>query len=101
RSPPRALHSFPTRRSSDLFQAKSASPVWSTARPADVGSPPPFHSIRRKYGLSGSRKFSLSSKSTTSPGRNSTTLYGPVPIGWRRSEEHTSELQSREKLVCR
>src|SRR5690606_41920433 len=29
---------------------------------------------------------------------------GDVPIvvqRWRRSEEHTSELQSREKLVCR
>src|SRR5436309_6239323 len=26
---------------------------------------------------------------------------GPVPAGVGRSEEHTSELQSRENLVCR
>src|SRR5690606_39527245 len=26
--------------------------------------------------------------------------YSPPPV-WARSEEHTSELQSREKLVCR
>src|SRR5690606_40571432 len=26
---------------------------------------------------------------------------GLVPLGKRRSEEHTSELQSRENLVCR
>src|SRR5258707_6416538 len=25
----------------------------------------------------------------------------PQPRGWRRSEEHTSELQSRQYLVCR
>src|SRR3712207_8658204 len=25
----------------------------------------------------------------------------PVTLGWRRSEEHTSELQSRQYLVCR
>src|SRR5438105_13516302 len=29
-------------------------------------------------------------------------LYGPRDrLGWRRSEEHTSELQSRVDLVCR
>src|SRR5690606_40739500 len=26
---------------------------------------------------------------------------GTADIGWKRSEEHTSELQSRENLVCR
>src|SRR5690606_39323839 len=25
----------------------------------------------------------------------------PLPVPWPRSEEHTSELQSRENLVCR
>src|SRR5690606_39907809 len=35
---------------------------------------------------------------------NSTLLLGVLAIGavvWARSEEHTSELQSRENLVCR
>src|SRR5437773_6314433 len=26
---------------------------------------------------------------------------GAVPVGWKRSEEHTSELQSHHDLVCR
>src|SRR5207302_10797946 len=81
---PRHLHSFPTRRSSDL------SPmcwrlVWTTGgrrrrcRVRSTGSRPmvvfPFwrHHCRRQ-----------------SPNR-----FSP------RSEEHTSELQSRENLVCR
>src|SRR3712207_8263074 len=29
------------------------------------------------------------------------TLYGLHPCSFRRSEEHTSELQSRQYLVCR
>src|SRR5690625_7470094 len=58
---PPVLHSFPTRRSSDL----RACPNWSaTPRPR---SPPPW----------------MTSRSPT------------------RSEEHTSELQSRGHLVCR
>src|SRR5438874_9996919 len=28
-------------------------------------------------------------------------LIGTIPLGTRRSEEHTSELQSRRDLVCR
>src|SRR2546422_7678220 len=28
-------------------------------------------------------------------------LASSAPVGWRRSEEHTSELQSRLHLVCR
>src|SRR5690606_40452005 len=37
--------------------------------------------------------------STNRPSSAATTSI--VDDGWRRSEEHTSELQSREKLVCR
>src|SRR5690606_39881750 len=34
--------------------------------------------------------------------RRAARIVRPFRIGWkRRSEEHTSELQSREKLVCR
>src|SRR5690606_40275590 len=74
------LHSFPTRRSSDL---SAAPPTWSrkspprpaSRAPAWNRSPPPSASWRR-------------------PPR-------PTPPRPRRSEEHTSELQSRENLVCR
>ena len=37
------------------FQAKSYSPVCSTARAADAASPPPFRLTVSKYGLFGSR----------------------------------------------
>src|SRR5438552_18115390 len=62
---PRDLHSFPTRRSSDLFRAPSQSGAVASA----------------------SRRRSPNSV-----------------VAWRkalRSEEHTSELQSPDHLVCR
>src|SRR5436309_7075802 len=62
----RNLHSFPTRRSSDLS---------ATARHGRSATPP-VATVRRP----------------SSPRR--------APRA-RRSEEHTSELQSRENLVCR
>src|SRR5207247_5627798 len=74
-----ALHSFPTRRSSDL-----------SAR-------------RRAAGSSATR-------TRVAPGpwpraAGSSTVARVRPIGsagrWTRSEEHTSELQSRVDLVCR
>src|SRR5690606_39850770 len=84
------LHSFPTRRSSDLRR-----------------SPPPPASL---FCASFSLSFPACSSSTSSMGSNarneaddgaddeppSATLL----LRWR-SEEHTSELQSRENLVCR
>ena len=36
-----------------MFQAKSYSPVWITARAADTASPPPFISMLSKCGLVG------------------------------------------------
>src|SRR5690606_40719281 len=39
--------------------------------------------------------------SMRSASRNWRTVLGPPPIRTSRSEEHTSELQSRENLVCR
>src|SRR5207302_4693499 len=80
-APHRQLHSFPTRRSSDLGKQPApfflyvayTAPHWPLhAHPQDIAK------YRAKYRL-----------------------------GWdelrkrRRSEEHTSELQSRENLVCR
>src|SRR5947208_9128528 len=60
---PRHLHSFPTRRSSDL--------LWQLRRR--------MHECSAPRGIAGT------------PGR----------APWRRSEEHTSELQSPDHLVCR
>src|SRR5205809_5863015 len=62
----RDLHSFPTRRSSDLATATIC------CRSTPSADPGP---------------------------RRSSTI--PTPIRARRSEEHTSELQSRLHLVCR
>src|SRR5882757_2336292 len=64
---PRDLHSFPTRRSSDLF------------------------GIGTRWTRSRRRSATVTSSCSPTPGRAITN----------RSEEHTSELQSRQYLVCR
>src|SRR5690606_41708594 len=76
-------HSFPTRRSSDL---------WPSSRPARAGAP--------------SRAPWSTPTATRSPARTSgpprvTGCAPSPPTATARSEEHTSELQSRENLVCR
>src|SRR5690606_41744654 len=68
---PRLLHSFPTRRSSDLGQLPSVE------RNVESVSPLARPILRRPTGSAQDRGL----------------------VG--RSEEHTSELQSRENLVCR
>src|SRR5687768_11751520 len=73
----RTLHSFPTRRSSDLF---SATRLRSTGRQRPSRAP--------------SRTASMIS-CVRAPSTN-VGMAGPA-----RSEEHTSELQSRLHLVCR
>src|SRR5690349_23715882 len=70
----RVLHSFPTRRSSDLYQ-----------RSCSAGA-------------------SMSCSSVTSSGacsRSGTAEAACLESVRHRSEEHTSELQSRRDLVCR
>src|SRR5690606_41610884 len=89
---PRPLHSFPTRRSSDLFTTTN-----STSKPSDCP-----------------RNMTMKPPSTMVTCRTTTRLYGramtcravilrysPDARKFVRSEEHTSELQSRENLVCR
>src|SRR5690625_6172541 len=66
---PRALHSFPTRRSSDLSR-------------------------------SGTRNFPKTHPSSLPPSAMTPMRKQQMPFRWR-SEEHTSELQSRGHLVCR
>src|SRR5688572_32652341 len=74
----RHLHSFPTRRSSDL-----ASLICTGKRYADSG--PPTSSLEFSAVPSTRASTSSSESSRSSP----------------RSEEHTSELQSQSNLVCR
>src|SRR5690606_40747430 len=96
----RSLHSFPTRRSSDLLIF------------FDLGFAPTQHRIIDEIydpKADGKHKYILQ------PGRHKVIQFGDPIIAMvlkdlsfglsfffsRRSEEHTSDLQSREKLVCR
>src|SRR5690606_41324328 len=83
----RDLHSFPTRRSSDLRETSREFPPPARRRaPRDARAPrwrrrprpPPVGWPAPRGGL-----------------------HGPWDRSDPRSEEHTSELQSRENLVCR
>src|SRR5262249_61815265 len=75
-APPRDLHSFPTRRSSDL--ARATRPARRCARRA------------------------RSARSVTALRiANCSGFFGDRLSAARRSEEHTSELQSLTNLVCR
>src|SRR5207247_6222167 len=76
-APHRALHSSPTRRSSDLGCSPSAAPPAPPRRSSTTSPPSP----------------------TTPPSTNCMPPSSPWPCA--RSEEHTSELQSRVDLVCR
>src|SRR5207248_11479331 len=83
----RVLHSFPTRRSSDLFSrwSRRAKPMKPWQKPAiSAKSCSPFSSLLR---------LPTASAATGTP--------LPKKGGGRRSEEHTSELQSPYDLVCR
>src|SRR5690606_41639578 len=94
-SPHLYLHSFPTRRSSDLGLIISTSETYWL----------PFGKLVSKYHFSptaplkfGGGRYcaSFSNKGT----RSSVSAFTKATVA-PRSEEHTSELQSREKLVCR
>src|SRR5205823_14944257 len=86
--PHRALHSFPTRRSSDLAGTSFLPPALFTLRKA---------MSKLLFGLV--RPTTVTSFSSVPS--DSVTLTLVVPSGTTRSEEHTSELQSLAYLVCR
>src|SRR5690606_40803066 len=95
----RDLHSFPTRRSSDLRVDERLF----------------FLQIRRRETLMQKEKYRLQLPGPTPiPPRVQLAMSRPMighrdpdcaqlvqDLSERRSEEHTSELQSRENLVCR
>src|SRR5690606_41123238 len=98
---PRALHSFPTRRSSDLsFRFEHGEIALQCERCIeDAGA-----AAARFLGFARMRRAVRSKEELAAPGCGRLAQRQPVllPLGDRqavRSEEHTSELQSRENLV--
>src|SRR5947209_13209946 len=77
----RHLHSFPTRRSSDLSASAESATRWCSPATARVSASPAF-----------------ATKSSSMPPK---ALRRPASTTTSRSEEHTSELQSRQYLVWR
>src|SRR5207253_9722974 len=90
------LHSFPTRRSSDLFHSRDtkALPVMF------LGCPGAERRFPTKGGGANQESVRRTEGDEIHPVRASRTFH---QRGYRllRSEEHTSELQSRGHLVCR
>src|SRR5690606_41653699 len=91
---PRALHSFPTRRSSDLeiTACRDHPVVDANAREGDGCA-----LLERGSNLETRGPSAASDRALRPLDRSGVRGEG----GGDRSEEHTSELQSRENLVCR
>src|SRR5690606_40820011 len=79
------------------FHVKGANQLW---RRTESGHFVPEQQLvtRRGFALTGERAPGNMIETTTGLWLNASTVR---VIGPRRSEEHTSELQSRENLVCR
>src|SRR5690606_41551626 len=88
-APHRDLHSFPTRRSSDLSGSRAPRPRVRNLQVQGPAQPAP----------SRPRPLSPRRLSKRAPRPPLSRLRRPLSLS--RSEEHTSELQSRENLVCR
>src|SRR5204863_6800455 len=94
-APPRDLHSFPTRRSSDLFYAQVSGPVGPyTLGFYNVQNLGPFTETEPNDTIATAHPVSVGLESPAS-------IDGFAGTDTGRSEEHTSELQSRRDLVCR
>src|SRR5690606_39442224 len=97
----RALHAFPTRRSSDLKSRSRYSKRCMPSRNAISIGPP-----SNELGLYFSKNLSLVIWKSKHASFLPTTLLARRNSGstaielHARSEEHTSELQSRENIVC-
>src|SRR5690606_41724845 len=92
----RYLHSFPTRRSSDL-----QGEIGWVLDPAHGGQGFASEAVRAVLAL-GFDHYRLHRITAQMDARNSASAALARRVGLRlRSEEHTSELQSRENLVCR
>src|SRR5690606_40523981 len=94
---PRHLHSFPTRRSSDLSAAPSPPPAPSA--PASDEAPGAHPGGIVVQAIDDEADAFPDELAAPEPPAISEHDHDDDPDA--RSEEHTSELQSRENLVCR
>src|SRR5207302_9627332 len=90
---------------SQYFRSPFSAP---TFLPLDVPAPPSSHALSLHDALpifraAGGRRARASVRPRLPARRRSGPARAPGDSSrsWERSEEHTSELQSREKLVCR
>src|SRR5207253_8859892 len=90
-----ALHSFPTRRSSDL--GGGCRRPWEVILEQEARNTARIRVTAESAGVRGTRpvRFPHSDRAQLRP------ALGLLAHGGGRSEEHTSELQSRGHLVCR
>src|SRR5690606_41670169 len=94
----RALYSFPTRRSSDLGTLiSSVSPTRTDTNCVAVRS----KSSRLTTFADGGVDAALTGATRSSDEPTRFLASSQTGLSRGRSEEHTSELQSRENLVCR
>src|SRR5690606_41362713 len=97
----RTLHTFPTRRSSDLNAAPNVPPKvkkggWGAAASAIIPSLPDLNTIYENNSVA---KEGDEPELIRGTEQREVTFSQFISL-WR-SEEHTSELQSRENIVCR
>src|SRR5206468_7159506 len=88
----RVFHSFPTRRSSDLMLSRRSR--------TSMGTSPRMARSRTALQRPSAEIISSSGRENTK-WRRSVVRKGTRFSTEKRSEEHTSELQSRSDLVCR
>src|SRR5690606_40755123 len=92
-------HSFPTRRSSDLSRKRTLSgTLYSASAPRHHSLSSSPVTIAPSTGTTHAHTASPNTSSGTPTTATSSTAGCACSL---RSEEHTSELQSRENLVCR
>src|SRR5207302_5800785 len=92
--------SFPTRRSSDLISTSSSSSARSSFHHTRCRISGNVAGVARGGGIPRASAEHRCVCPTTNAGITR-HLYSALARGMPRSEEHTSELQSRENLVCR
>src|SRR5690606_40599909 len=96
----RVLHSFPTRRSSDLRQELDTVEYCFVSRRQRQAKHPQHWENRDRDGNESQQPPKRMGQGAAERDFGGHTV-SLSPVNARRSEEHTSELQSRENLVCR